>query len=151
MRRTATRSSNKRGQVLSINAEACPRSRTSTGGGWRTGQAHARTMAFWPRRAHACCGGSSHDERQGAVKGDGLGLVARCGSRRRALECTRAKQNAKRQPERVETHARHCVHARSPSWHGQNDAQERPNLVYALDRSVFSLGELMAHAQVDQK
>ena len=35
--------------------------------------------------------------------GDGSRVVARCGSRRRALACTRAKQNAKRQPERVET------------------------------------------------
>ena len=82
--------------------------------------------------------------------GDGSRVVARCGSRRRALACTRAKQNAKRQPERVETHARHRVHARSPGWHGQNDAQERPNLVYALDRAVFSLGEVMVHAQADQ-
>ena len=34
--------------------------------------------------------------------GDGSRVVARCGSRRRALACTRAKQNTKRQPERVE-------------------------------------------------
>ena len=46
--------------------------------------------------------------------------------------------------------ARRRVLARSPSWHGQNDAQERPNLVYALDRAVFSLGEVMVHAQADQ-
>ena len=46
--------------------------------------------------------------------------------------------------------ARRHVLARSPSWHGQNDAQERPNLVYALDHAVFSLGELIAHAQADQ-
>ena len=83
--------------------------------------------------------------------GDGSRVVARCGSRRRALACTRTKQKAKRQPEHVDTHARHRVHARSPGWHGQNNAQEWRNLVYALDRAVFSLGELMAHAQVDQK
>ena len=82
--------------------------------------------------------------------GDGSRVVARCGSRRRALACTRAKQNAKRQPERVKTHARHRIHTRSPGWHGQNDAQEQPNLVYALDRAVFSLGEVMVHAQADQ-
>ena len=46
--------------------------------------------------------------------------------------------------------ARHRVLARSPSWLGQNDAQERPNLVYALDRAVLSLGEVMVHAQADQ-
>ena len=35
--------------------------------------------------------------------GDWSRVVARCGSRRRALACTRVKQNAKRQLERVET------------------------------------------------
>ena len=111
---------------------------------------HTRTVAFWPRRASACCGGSDISERQGAVKGDGSRLVARCGSRRRALDRARAKQDARRQPENAETHARHRVHARSPSWHGQNHAQERPNLVYALDRAVFSLGEVMDHTEADQ-
>ena len=107
-------------------------------------------VAFWPRRARAYCGGSGIGEHQGAVKGDGSRLVARCGSRRRALDRARVKQGARRQSERAEKHAKHRVHTRSPGWHGQNDAQERPNLVYALDRAVFSLGELMAHAQADQ-
>ena len=35
--------------------------------------------------------------------GDGSRVVARCGSRRRALERARAKQRGKRQPERVKT------------------------------------------------
>ena len=91
------------GTGCSVNAGACPRSRTSTGGGLRWGQAHARTVPFWPRLDRACCGGSGVGERQGGVMGDGSRVVARCGSRRRALACTRAKQNAKRQPERVET------------------------------------------------
>ena len=60
------------------------------------------------------------------------------------------KQSARRQPEHVETHARHRVHARSPGWHGQNDAQEWPNLVYELDRAVLRLGEVMDHTQADQ-
>ena len=67
------------------------------------------------------------------------------------MDQARVKQSARRQPERVEMHARHRVHVRPPGWHGQNDAQERPNLVYTLDRAVLSLGEFMAHAQVDQK
>ena len=134
------------GTGYSDNAGACPRSRTSTGGGLRWGQAHARTVPFWPRPDRSCCCGSGVGERQGGVMGDGSRVVARCGSRRRALACTRAKQNAKRQPERVETHARHRVHTRSPGWHGRNDTKELPNLVNALDRAVFSLGELMAHA-----
>ena len=46
--------------------------------------------------------------------------------------------------------ARHRVLARSPSWHGQNDGQERPNLVYELDRAVLRLGEVMDHTQADQ-
>ena len=83
--------------------------------------------------------------------GDGSRVVAWCGSRRRVLERARAKLSARRQPECVETHASHRVHARSLGWHGQNNAQEQPNLVYALNRALFSLGELMAHAQVDQK
>ena len=91
------------GTGCSVNAGACPRSRTSTGGGLRWGQAHARTMPFWPRLDRACCSGSGVGERQGGVMGDGSRVVARCGSRRRALACTRAKQNAKRWPERVET------------------------------------------------
>ena len=82
--------------------------------------------------------------------GDGSKALARYGSRRRALACTRAKQSATRQPERVETHARHRVHAWSPSWHGQNNAQERPNLVYAFDLAVFSLGEVLPNTQADQ-
>ena len=41
------------------------------------------------------------------------------------------------------------VLARSPSWHGQNDGQERPNLVYELDRAVLHLGEVMDHTQAD--
>ena len=45
--------------------------------------------------------------------------------------------------------ARRRVLVRS-SWHGQNNAQEWPNLVYALDRAVFSLEEFIAHAQADQ-
>ena len=149
-RRTATRSSKARGQTLSINAVACPRSRTCTGGGGGRRQAHARTVPFWPRLDRACCGGSGVGERHRGVMGDGSRVVARCGSRRRALACTRTKQNAKRLRERIETHARHRVHAWSPSWHGQNDAQERTNLVYALDRAVFSLGVVIAHAQADQ-
>ena len=83
--------------------------------------------------------------------GDGSRVVARGDSRRGVLERARAKQSAKRQPEHVETHARHRVHAWSPGWHGQNDAQDLPNLVYALDRAVFGLGEVMDHTQVDQK
>ena len=139
------------GTGCSVNAGACPHSRTSTRGSLRWGQAHARTVPFWPRLDRSCCGGSSVGERQGGVMGDGSRVVARCGSRRRALERACMKQNGRRQPERVETHARHRVHVRSPGWHGQNDAQEWPNLVYALDRAVFSLGELMAHAQLNQK
>ena len=46
--------------------------------------------------------------------------------------------------------ARRLVLARSPSWHGQNDGQERPNLVYKLDRAVLRLGEVMDHTQADQ-
>ena len=46
--------------------------------------------------------------------------------------------------------ARRRVLARSPRWHGQSDAQKRPNLVYALDRAVLSVGEVMVHAQADQ-
>ena len=46
--------------------------------------------------------------------------------------------------------ARRHVLARSPSWHGQNHAQERPNLVYELDRAVLRLGEVMDHTQADQ-
>ena len=46
--------------------------------------------------------------------------------------------------------ARRRVLARSPSWHGQNDGQERPNLVYELDRAVLRLGEVMDHTQADQ-
>ena len=46
--------------------------------------------------------------------------------------------------------ARRRVYVWSPSWHGQNDAQERPNLVYALDHVVLSLGEVMVHALADQ-
>ena len=82
--------------------------------------------------------------------GDGSRVVAWCVIQRRALERACAKPSARRHPERVETHARHCVHARSPGWHGQNDAQERPNLVYAFVRAVFSLGEVIAHAQANQ-
>ena len=37
------------GTGCSVNAGACPRSWTSTGGGLRWGQAHARTVPFWPR------------------------------------------------------------------------------------------------------
>ena len=33
---------------------------------------------------------------------------------------------------------------------GQNDGQERPNLVYELDRAVLRLGEAMDHTQADQ-
>ena len=139
------------GTGCSVNAGACPRSRTSTGGGLRWGQARARTVLFWPRLDRACCGGSGVGERQGGVMGDGSRVVARCSSRRRALACTRAKQNAKLQPERVEMHARRRVRAWSLGWHDQNDALERSNPVYARDHAVFSLGELMAHAQVDQK
>ena len=91
------------GTGCSVNAGACPRSRTSTGGGLRWGQAHARTLPFWPRLDRACCGGSGVGERQEGVMGDGSRVVARCGSRRRALACTRAKQNAKRRLERVES------------------------------------------------
>ena len=83
--------------------------------------------------------------------GDGSRVVARCGSRQRALERACAKQSTRHKPECVETHARHRVHSRSPGWHGQNDAQARPNLVYALVRVVLRLGEVRAHAQVDQK
>ena len=32
----------------------------------------------------------------------------------------------------------------------QNDAQERPNLVYMVDRAVLRLGEVMDHTQADQ-
>ena len=32
----------------------------------------------------------------------------------------------------------------------QNDAQERPNLVYAFVRAVFSLGGVMDHMKADQ-
>ena len=46
--------------------------------------------------------------------------------------------------------ARRRVLARSPSWHGQHDGQERPNLVYELDRAVLRLGEVMDHTQADQ-
>ena len=46
--------------------------------------------------------------------------------------------------------AKRHVPARSPSWHGQNDGQERPNLVYKLDRAVLRLGEVMDHTQADQ-
>ena len=150
MRQTSTRGSNARGTGCSVNASACPRLPTSIGGGWRWGQAHARTVPFWPRLDQTCCGGSDVDERQGGVKCDGSRIVACCGSWRRALACTRAKQSARRQPERVETHARQRAHAWSPGWHGQNNAQELPNLVYALNHVVFSLGDLMDHAQADQ-
>ena len=44
--------------------------------------------------------------------------------------------------------ARRRVLARSPSWHGQNDGHERPNLVYELDRAVLRLGEVIDHTQV---
>ena len=47
--------------------------------------------------------------------------------------------------------ARRRVLARSPSWHGQNNGQERPNLVYELDRAVLRLGEVMDHTQADQR
>ena len=46
--------------------------------------------------------------------------------------------------------ARRRVLTRSPSWHGQNDSQEWPNLVYDLDRAVLRLGEVMDHTQADQ-
>ena len=97
------------GTGCSINVGACPRSQTSTGGSLRWGQAHARTVPFWPRIDRACCGGSGVGEHQGGVMGDGSRVVARCGSRRRALACTHAKQNAKRQPERVEMLCPHAV------------------------------------------
>ena len=146
--RTAMRSSKARGQTLSVNAGACPRSRTSTGGGWRRGQVHARTVVFWTRRACACCGGSGVGERQGAVKGDGSRLVARCGSRRRALERARAKQRARRQPERVET----LPSAMSSCGHqaGMVKTTSRSGQTLALNRAVLCLGEVMAHTQTDQ-
>ena len=37
-----------------------------------------------------------------------------------------------------------------PSSHGQNDGQERPNHVNALDRAVLRLGGVMDHTQADQ-
>ena len=86
-----------------VDSGACPRLRTRTGGGWGSRQAHARTLAFWTRRACACCGGYRVGKHQGAVKGDGSRLVVRCGSRQRALERAHVKQSARRQPERVET------------------------------------------------
>ena len=46
--------------------------------------------------------------------------------------------------------ARRRVLAWSPSWHGQDDAQARPNLVYAFVLAVFSPGVVIAHAQADQ-
>ena len=46
--------------------------------------------------------------------------------------------------------ARRRFLVQSPSWHGQNDGQERPNLVYELDRAVLCLGEVMDHTQADQ-
>ena len=46
--------------------------------------------------------------------------------------------------------AKHRVLAWSPSWHGQNDGQERPNLFYELDRAVLRLGEVMDHTQADR-
>ena len=46
------------GTGCNINVGACPRSRTSTGGGLRWGQAHARTGPFWLRPDRPCCGGS---------------------------------------------------------------------------------------------
>ena len=46
--------------------------------------------------------------------------------------------------------ARRRVLARSPSWHGQNNGQERSNLVYEIDRAVLRLGEVMDHTQADQ-
>ena len=45
---------------------------------------------------------------------------------------------------------RRRVLTRLPCWHGQNDGQERPNLVYELDRAVLCLGEVMDHTQADQ-
>ena len=80
---------------------------------WANGDEHRGTgvtlstvrtaLLRWPDRAHARCGGSGVGERQGAVTGDGSRVVARCGSRRRALERASAKQSARRQPERVKT------------------------------------------------
>ena len=32
----------------------------------------------------------------------------------------------------------------------QNDGQERPNLIYELDRAMLRLGEVMDHTQADQ-
>ena len=46
--------------------------------------------------------------------------------------------------------ARHRVFTRSPRWHGRDDAQTLPNLVYALVHVVFSLGRMIAHSQADQ-
>ena len=57
---------------------------------------------FWPRRAHGRCGISGIGERQGGVKGDESRLVARRGSRRRALARARAEQRRWRYSERVE-------------------------------------------------
>ena len=61
------------------------------------------------------------------------------------------RETERKAPARVRRDAaKHRVLARSPSWHGQNDAQERPNLVYVPDHAVFSLGEVMVHAEADQ-
>ena len=61
------------------------------------------------------------------------------------------RETERKAPARVRRDAaRRHVLARSPSWHGQNDGQERPNLVYALDRAVLHLGVVMDHTQADQ-
>ena len=56
---------------------------------------------FWPRRTRARCSVSGVGERQGEVKGEETEVVARCGSRRRALDRSHAKQRRGRSVERV--------------------------------------------------
>ena len=68
-----------------------------------------------------------------------------------ASASTRTRKTERNAPARARRDAaRRRVLARSPSWHGQNNGQERPNLVYKLDRAVIRLGEVMDHTQADQ-
>ena len=56
----------------------------------------------WPRHVRARCSGFGIGELQGEVKGDASKLVARCGSRRRALRRARTEQGLRHSAERAE-------------------------------------------------
>ena len=128
---------------------SCPRSRTSTGG---RGEEDKGTSALWLLAATCPCSLRHLRHRREPGRGQGrwvgAGGVVRQSSASSGSSTRRTEALAL--PRAGRTHARHRVLTRSPPWHGQDDVQALPNLVYALVHTVFNLGTLITHSQAVQ-